>query len=102
MNEAPARISMIIVVSRIAPIALAQNELQVRLLAHQAMASEPTTPHAAHSVAVAQPKSRLAVISRISSEQGIRFADSRSFMANDIGGSRGGVFSGRSSDQTTM
>ena len=55
MNEAPARISMIMQVSRVAPMTLVQKLSQVSAPDHHAMSSEPSTPQAAHSVAVAQP-----------------------------------------------
>src|ERR687893_728259 len=102
MNDAPARISMIMAVSRVEPMTLAQNVSQVSDPDHQAMAREPNTPQAAHSVAVAQPNRRVAKTSRMSSRQGMRFADSLSLARSDIGGSRGGCFSGLRSAQRTM
>src|SRR5690242_18120115 len=102
MYEAPARISMIMQVTRVAPITLCQNESQLSMPCHQAMASEPNTPQAAHSVAVAQPNSSAANTSTINSAVGMSCADSRSFRRNGIGGSGGGCLSGLSSDHTTM
>src|SRR3954447_8133559 len=99
MNEAPARISMIMQVMRVVPMTLAQNAGQVSVPDHQAIANEPATPHAAHSVAVAQPNSSDTNTSRISSEHGIRLALSRSFSRNGKGGSAGGVLVGLRSDQ---
>src|SRR5262245_35234973 len=102
MYEAPARISMIMQVTRVAPITLCQNDSQLSMRCHQAMASEPITPQAAHSVAVAQPNSSAANTSRISSVVGMSWAEAASFSRSVIGGSAGGVFSGLISDHTTM
>src|ERR1700748_3717714 len=102
MYDAPARISMIMQVTRVAPITLWKNESQVSIRWYQAMASEPITPHAAHSVAVAQPNSSAANTSRINSEVGMSCADSLSFCRNVIDGSGGGCFFGLSSDQMAM
>ena len=66
MKEAPARISMIMQVMRVVPMTLAQNESHDSEPDHQAIASEPSTPQAAHSVAVAQPSSRVRKTSVIS------------------------------------
>ena len=93
---------MIMQVTRVAPITLCQNESQLSMLCHHAMASEPMTPHAAHSVAVAQPNSNAANTSKISSIVGMSCADSLSFSRNVSVGSGGGVFSGCSSDQIAM
>src|SRR5688572_18878108 len=102
MYEAPARISMIMQVTRVAPITLVQNESQLSMRCHQAMASDPSTPQAAHSVAVAQPNSSAANTSRISSMVGTSCADSASFLRSVILGSGGGCLSGLSSDHSTM
>src|SRR5215207_8206666 len=102
MNEAPARISMIMQVIRVVPITLCQNECHESEPDHPAMASEPSTPQAAHSVAVAQPSSRARKTSVIRSRHGMRFADSRIFSEKLIRGSGGGVRSGWRSDQTAM
>src|SRR6185436_225629 len=102
MKEAPARISMIMQVTRVAPITLCQNDVQLSMPWYQAMTSEPMTPQAAHSVAVAQPHNSAANTSRISSSVGMSCADSRSFSRSDIFGSGGGVFSGCSNDHTMM
>src|SRR5262245_14130011 len=101
MNEAPARISMIMQVTRVAPITPCQNECHDSAPCHQAMASEPSTPQAAHSVAVAQPSISERNTNAISSRQGMRLRDSEIFFRHDIGGSAGGVFSGWMSDQST-
>ena len=93
---------MIMQVTRVAPMTLAQNDGQSSMSCHHAMVSEPSTPHAAHSVAVAQPSSSDAKTRPISSIVGVSFADSRSFSRNAMGGSRGGVFSGCSNDHTMM
>ncbi len=53
-NEAPARMNMIMHDSRVAPIRLCQKFCRGRAPPdHQAMASAPSTPNAAASVAVA-------------------------------------------------
>jgi hypothetical protein len=102
MNEAPARISMIMQVTRVAPITLCQNDAQLSAPCHQAMASEPSTPQAAHSVAVAQPSSSDRNTSVMSSRQGIRLSDSEILRRHGIGGSGGGVLPGCSSDHSAM
>src|SRR6476620_2806026 len=102
MKEAPARISMIMQVMRVVPITLCQNESQLRVPDHQAMASEPATPQAAHSVAVAQPRRSDRKTRAINSRHGIRLTDSLSFFLNGMCGSRGGVRSGCARDQTAM
>src|SRR5262245_22137218 len=102
MNEAPARISMIMQVTRVAPITLCQNDVHDNAPCHQAMANEPSTPHAANSVGVAQPKRSERNTNVISRRQGMRLSDSLTFCLNGIGGSGGGVFSGWASDQITM
>src|SRR3712207_856848 len=102
MNEAPARISMIMPVMRVVPITLAQKAWSESEPDHQAIPNEPSTPQAAHSVAVAHPDSKVAKTRMIRSAHGIRFADSRSFWPRLIGGSGGGCFPGFSSDQIAM
>ena len=87
-------------VTRVAPITLCQNDVQLSAPCHQAIASEPSTPQAAHSVAVAQPNSNYTNTSAINSSVGRSFADSRSFIRNGMGGSAGGVFEGFASYQT--
>ena len=77
MKDAPARISMIMQVTRVAPITLAQNALPREHAAHHAMPSEPSTPQAAHSVAVAQPISSDRNTSTISSHQRNELARTR-------------------------
>src|SRR5918994_7717780 len=102
MKEAPARISMIMQVMRVVPMTLFQNESQDSDPDHQAIASEPSTPQAAHSVAVAQPSSRVRKTSVIRSATGMRLADSLIFSRRLICGSGGGAFFGLSSDHTAM
>src|SRR5215210_3403228 len=99
MNDAPAKISMIMAVRRVEPMTLAQNESQVSDPDHQAMAREPATPQAAHSVAVAQPNRSEAKTSAMSNRQGMRLADSLSLALRLMGGSRGGCFWGFRSAQ---
>ena len=62
---------MIMQVMRVAPITLCQNDCQLSMPCHQAMASEPSTPQAAHSVAVAQPISSDRNTNAISSSVGM-------------------------------
>ena len=78
---------------------LSQNDFQVSMRDQIEMASEPMTPQAAHSVAVAQPKISEAKTSRIRSVQGMRLADSfsRSRKVRCFRSS-GGVLSGLRSD----
>src|ERR1041384_4873291 len=102
MNDAPARISMIMQLTRMAPITLVQNESQLSMPCHHAIASEPSTPQAAHSVAVAQPISSDRNTKAISSRQGSRLSDSAIFLRRLIGGSAGGVRFGLASDQIAM
>src|ERR687894_521004 len=102
MKEAPARISMIMQVMRVVPMTLFQNESHDREPDHQAIASEPSTPQAPHSVAVAQPSSRVRNTSVIRSATGMRLVDSLSFSRKLIFGSGGGDFEGFSSDHTAM
>src|SRR5688572_29924174 len=102
MKEAPARISMIMQVTRVVPITLSQKDLAVSTRPHHAMASDPSTPHAAHSVAVAQPMRSAANIRRISSVSGMRLADSRSFSRMDICGSGGGILALLTMDQAAI
>ena len=86
----------------VAPITLAQNDSQLSEPCHHAMASEPSTPQAAHSVAVAQPISSDRKTKMISSRQGMRLSDSEMRWRRLIGGSAGGVRSGLASDQIAM
>src|ERR687894_1209437 len=102
MNDAPAKISMIMAVRRVEPMTLAQSESQVSDPDHQAMASDPVTPQAAHSVAVAQPNRSEAKTSAMSKRQGMRLADARSLARKLMGGSRGGCLAGFRSAQTMM
>src|SRR5262245_3228759 len=93
MKEAPARINMIMQVVRVVPITLCQNELRSSEPCHHAINSEPSTPHAAHSVADAQPLISTTNTSRIKSVSGMRLADSFSFSRKFMRGSGGGIFS---------
>src|SRR3712207_1267520 len=102
MKEAPARISIIMQVMRVVPITLAQNDSHESEPDHHAMASEPNTPQAAHSVAVAQPSRRVRKTSAIRSATGMRLVDSLSFSRKLILGSGGGDFSGLSTDHAAM
>ncbi len=98
-KAAPARISMIMQVRRVALITLSEKVCQVSVPLHQARKSAPVTPHAAHSVAVAKPRISEKKTAAISSSTGISLADSRSFCRKGREGSRGGDLSGFSSDQ---
>src|SRR6187455_2349025 len=102
MYEAPARIRRIMQLTRVAPITLAQKDSHVSEPCHHAMASEPSTPQAAHSVAVAQPISNDRNTNTINSRQGMRLSDSEMRLRRLIGGSAGGVRSGLASDQIAM
>src|SRR3954462_5391656 len=102
MKDAPARISMIMQVMRVVPITLALNESQESEPDHHAMASDPSTPQAAHSVAVAQPSMRDRNTRTIRKVIGMRFVEARSFSRNVMGGSGGGERSGCRRDQTAM
>ena len=93
---------MIMQLTRVAPITLAQNDCHDNAPCHQAMASEPSTPQAAHSVAVAQPESSDTKTKTISSKTGTRLSDSLILRRSFIGGSAGGVFFGLASDQPAM
>ena len=88
--------------TRVAPITLAQNDSQLSAPCHQAIASEPSTPQAAHSVAVAQPIRSDRKTKMIRSRQGMRLSDSEMRLRKLIGGSAGGVRLGLASDQITM
>src|SRR5687767_743149 len=102
MKDAPARISMIMQVIRVVPITLAKNDSRVSEPDHHAIASEPRTPQAAHSVAVAQPRSRVRNTRVMRRRTGIRLVDCRIFSEKVIRGSRGGVRAGLRSDQIAM
>src|SRR5256885_8751981 len=79
--------------TRVAPMTLAQKDSQVSAPCHHAIASEPNTPQAAHSVAVAQPISNDRKTKTISSRQGMRLSDSEMRLRRLIGGfDRGGRF----------
>src|SRR5438876_12358309 len=102
VEAAPARISMIMQVSRVALITLSMKFLRVSVPLHHASSSAPDTPQAAHSVAVAKPSTSDRNTARISNRHGTSFADSRIFCRKGIGGSRGGILPGLSNDQTMM
>src|SRR6476620_3420319 len=102
MYEAPARIRRIMQLTLVAPITLAQNDSHVSEPCHHAMASDPSTPQAAHSVAVAQPISNDRKTNAISSRQGMRLSDYEMRWRKLIRGSAGGVRSGLRSDQMMM
>ena len=93
---------MIIAVSRVEPMTLAQNVAQVSAPDHHAMASAPSTPQAAHSVAVAQPNRSEAKTNAIRRRQGMSCADSLSLAEKLMGGSRGGCLSGLSNAHRMM
>jgi hypothetical protein len=67
---------------------------QVSVPDHQARASAPVTPHAAHSVAVAQPRISDRKMSRMSRMQGRICADSGPSPAQAHGGSPAASWSG--------
>ena len=79
-----------------------QKADQVSAPCHHAIASDPSTPQAAHSVAVAQPISNDRNTKAISNRQGIRLSDSAIFLRRLMGGSAGGVRVGLASDQAAM
>src|SRR4029077_2967994 len=94
--------NMIIQVRRVALITLSKKVLRLSVPLHHASSSGPETPQAAHSVAVAKPSTSEKNTARISSRHGMSLVDSESFLRNGIGGSRGGIFLGLSSDHTMM
>src|SRR5262245_31928036 len=102
MNDAPARISMIMQVRRVAPMTLVQKLCQVSAPDHQAISSAPSAPQAAHSVAVAQPISSTTKTSTMSRVQGMRLRDSLIFHRNEVLGSGGGILCGLRRAQTAM
>src|SRR3954466_7704907 len=72
-NEAPAKMNMIMHDRRVAPIRLCQNVWRLSPPDHHAMTSEPSTPYAAASVAVAQPIAITHTMNTISRMQGIKW-----------------------------
>ena len=88
--------------TRVAPMTLAQKDSQVSAPCHHAIASDPNTPQAAHSVAVAQPIKSDRKTKTISSRQGMRLSDSAMRLRRLIDGSAGGVRVGLASDQIAM
>src|SRR4051812_41133664 len=93
-NAAPARMNMIMQLVRVVPIRPSQKLLHVSEPPHHAMASEPATPYAAHSVAVAQPATRTQTMNTMSTAQGMRLPDCLNFCAQVLGGSAAGTWSG--------
>ena len=93
---------MIMLVVRMAPITLSQNDSIVSEPCSQAMMRAPNTPNAAHSVAVAVPETSAPRTKRMSSSVGMSAAEARTFSTNDIFGSGGGCFEGLSSAQIPM
>src|SRR5262245_21862719 len=102
MKEAPARISMIMQVVRVVPITLCQNEVRSSEPPHHAINSEPSTRHAAHAVADAEPVISTTNSSRINSVSGMRLADSLSFSPKLMRGSGGGILCRCTMDQKAM
>src|SRR5690349_624361 len=93
-KAAPARMNMIMQLLRVAPISPSQKVAQVSDLLHHASPSDPSTPYAAHSVAVAQPAISTQTMNTISPAQGIRLPERRIFSRRLVGGSAGGTCSG--------
>src|SRR5574343_622536 len=93
-KAAPAKMNMIMQLTRVAPTSPCQKFCQLRLRPAAAMASEPTTPQAAHSVAVAMPATSTHTMNTISSVQGIRLPERRILSHNGVGASGGGTLSG--------
>src|SRR5262245_15561560 len=94
--------NMIMHDTRIAPIRLSMKVCQVSEPPHQAIASEPSTPYAAHSVAVAQPFTSTTTMNTMSSAHGISSREAASFCPSVVGGSGGGVRSGLRTDHHAM
>src|SRR5262245_66644597 len=92
--DAPARMNMIMHETRVADIRLSTKLRQVSEPLHHAIASEPSTPYAAHSVAVATPATSTQTMKMMSALTGIRFPDLRTFSMKLIGGPGGGRLSG--------
>src|SRR5262245_49830353 len=101
-NAAPARMNMIMQVTRVAPITLSTNDRQVSERLQAAITSEPSTPNTAHSVAVAQPTTSTQTMNRMSRLTGISSRDRLSFWRNESGSPAGGTRSGWRSDQYAM
>src|SRR2546422_1990341 len=101
-NLAPARMNMIMQDRRVAPIRLSQNVCRLSPPDHQEMASAPSTPYAAASVAVAQPITITQTMNTMSARHGTRCRALYSFSLRVVLISSGGVFSGFMSAQMTM
>src|SRR5262245_1769006 len=101
-KDAPARMNMIMHETRVAPMRLSMKLLHVRDLLHPAIASDPSTPYAAHSVAVAHPAISTQTMNAMRSAQGMRLPEALSFSRRLIGGSGGGVLSGFITAQQAM
>jgi hypothetical protein len=97
-KAAPARIRAIMHEVRVAPSRLSTKERQVSEPCAAASTSEPTTPMAAASVAVARPTYIEPMTQTMSTRTGIRNRASRSRAAKPIGGSAG-TCCGRSTAQ---
>src|SRR4030095_15478202 len=82
-NDAPARMNMIMHETRVVPSRLSTKFDHVRDPPHHAIAREPRTPYAAHSVAVASPASNTYRMNRISNVHGISSRDLRIFSRSD-------------------
>ena len=93
---------MIMQERRVAPIRLSQNVCRLKPPLHHAIASAPTTPNAADSVAVAQPSTITTMMKRISARQGMRLRLRRSFSANVNVSVSLGVLPGLSRAHTMM
>src|SRR5919112_4743046 len=102
VKAAPASISMIVTVRRVALSTLSMNVVQVSVRDHAARARAPDTPQAAHSVAVAQPRIRAEKISAMRRRTGNSFADCLSLNHRLVRGSGGGDLRGLRSVQTRM
>src|SRR5215210_7037356 len=101
-KDAPASMNMIMHDSRVAPMRLCQNVVRLSPPDHQAIASEPSTPYAAASVAVAHPMIMTQTIKTISARHGMRWRLRYSFCENAIFSSSRGVLSGLSKAHTMM
>ena len=93
-KAAPAKMNMIMQLVRVAPIRPSLKFCQVNARPQAAIVSEPSTPKAAHSVAVAQPAINTQTMKMISRAQGIKLPESLIFSMMVVGGSAGGTWSG--------
>src|SRR6478672_6011344 len=101
-NAAPARMNMIMQLVRAEPARPSLKFCQVSARHQAARASAPTTPYAAHSVAVAQPATSDQQMNTIRSAQGIRLRDRYSFSRKVVGGSSAGMRSLLRTDHQAM